>query len=671
MSKLTRKEKFAQQKERGTVSPKEIKKQEIQQFSVQRWLGFLLAILAFAVYTTSLNNDYVLDDYGLIHDNTQVKQGYKAIPEIFKSTYRFGMNIVDHELYRPLSKAMFAAEWSIAPNNPHLGHWVNVILFAICAFVLFRVLCRYFEGQMIIPFLTVMLFTVHPIHAEVVANIKSRDEILAFLFCLLSAGMFHRWIYNSKTTSLVLACFFYFVALFAKESAITFLLIFPLMFYFFTPAEKKHYINAEIPLLLLTGIFLLIRRKILGPFSGSVPIIDNFIAGQDGFIAQRVNAIYMLGYYLKTILFPNILISDGSYNHFKAVTITDWKFLVSAVVFLGGMIYAILNFRKKEISSFAILFFFISVSVVSNVFLIIGTCYGERLMFVPSVGICMLIAILIVRILKSEMTQRTFSSITAFFNSYKPAVAVAGVLALPLAFQAYSRSNEWKDNLTLYTTDLKKVPDSAHMLFYLANHITTEDFFATLPDSAAIRERQKEGIGYLDRAVEIYPEYGEGFQRRAYIYSQMRIDSLSERDYLKSLELNPTNPVTNNNYGHFLFNKNRFDEALKCFETAVRYNPNYAHALNNLASSYGVYGNGEEEAAKSDPAKAAEHKAKAAELFQKAIFYFNESIRADPEFGEPYRLAAMTYRFMGETQLADKYDATYKEVMKNNRNAKN
>lgn len=684
MSKLTRKEKIAQQKERAPFSEKEIKKQEEKNLKVKRWLGIILAIVAFAVYATSLNNKYVLDDFGLIHDNTQVKRGISAVPEIFTKSYRYGMNITDHELYRPLSKAMFAVEWGISPNNPSLSHWVNVLFFALTCLVMFRVFTRYFKGEMLIPFLTVLLFAVHPIHAEAVANIKSRDEILTLLLCMLAAGSFHRWITGNQTKYLVSGVLCYFVALFSKESAITFLAAFPLMFYFFTDATRRHYVNSLVPMVLLTGVFLLIRRKVLGPFSAPVPFLDNFISGQDGFLNQRVNAIYMLGYYLKTLAYPDVLISDGSYNHFKAVTISNWKFIVSALVLLAGVIWTIRGFKTKEKSSFAIAFFLVTVSLVSNIFILIGTCYGERLMFVPSIGFCMLIAIMITSVLKSDLAAKasdtidsflvtpTVDTVSSFFSINKNSIAIIAVLCIPLSIQAYIRSNEWEDNTTLYNTDLKKVPDSAHLLFYLANHVTTEDYIEELPDSSAKLKSRMLGINYASRAIMIYPEYSEAYQRRAYIYFELNKYGQAEKDYKKSLELNPTNPVTNNNYGHLLFNMNRFEEARGFFETAVRYNPNYAHALNNLASSYGVFANAEQEAIPKDPANAETHKKNADELYQKAIYYFLESIKADPEFGEPYRLVAITYGFLGQKDLEDKYNALYQQVMSAKKsNAKN
>ena len=670
-TKLTRKEKIALQKESGAFSPKEINKQENQKRSFRNILAIVLAALAFIMYANTLSHDYVLDDFGLIKDNTQTKRGISAIPEIFKSTYRYGMNITDYTLYRPLTKAMFAAEWQIAPNNPALGHWLNVIFFALTAFVLFRVLSKYLNGQLILPFLTTLLFIAHPIHAEVVSNIKSRDEIVMLLLCLLSANAFYDWIKENKTSKFVIAVLCYSVSLFSKESTITFMATIPLMFYFFTDAKRAHYFKSIGAMAFFTVIFLLIRKKVLGGVVSEIPMIDNYIFGLPDFLSQRVNAVYMLGYYLKMLFIPYPLIADGSYNHFKAINITDWKFLLSIAVLGSALIYSFIAIKKKELASFGILFFFISASVTSNIFILIGTNYGERLMYIPSLGFCFVIAYIITKIFKSDLSDRIFNSWSSFFNSYKLPIIASAIIAIVFSFQTYARSMEWKDNYTLYSTDVKKTPDSAHMLFYLANHITTDEYFAALPDSNAIYAAEKLGVDYLTKAINVYPEYADGYQRRAYIYKQMHKDSLSEIDYLKSLQYNSTNPVTNNNYGFLLFNQNRFEESKKFFEIAVRYNPNYAHALNNLASTYGVFGQGETQAIATDPANAEKHKENARNNFQTAIGYFLRSIDVDPEFAEPYWLAAVTYRNIGDIQNAEKYEALFNKVKRKKQNAKN
>jgi tetratricopeptide (TPR) repeat protein len=663
LAKLTRKEKLQLQKQDVKPTAAQQKKQKKGVSSLRRMLAIIVALTGFVLYANTFGNDYVLDDFGLIKDNTQTKKGISAIPQIFKSSYRFGMNITDYQLYRPLTKAMFAAEWSISPNSPGLGHFVNVVCFALLCYLLFIVLTRYLNGNLIIPFITTLLFAAHPLHTEVVANIKSRDEIMCLLLILGSLYFYYTYVTTESKRALLSGTLCYFAALFSKESAITFLAITPLMFYFFTNANSKKYYATVGGMVVCTVIFLLIRRSVLGSITSLIPVEDNSLAGIKDIVLQKANAIYLLGVYMYKMIIPTPLFADASYNTFPPVSLSSWKFFVPFAVCLAGAIYALMNFRKKDIISFCILFFFITVSIVSNVVILIGTNYGERLMFVPSLGICMLFAVLISRIIKREETQQVAQDVKNFFAQNSKAIVITLGIVVLFSVKTLARNTVWKDNITLYTTDVQNVPNSAHMLFYLANHITNDEYLADLPDSLSREKARQEAMGYLTRAVTIFPRYADGYQRRGFIYTQMGDSVKAEADYKRALEINPTHPIVYNNYGTLCFNQHRYEEAFRHFENAVKYNPNYAHALNNLASVYGVFGQSESEAIARDPANKEEHMARARQNFETALVFFNRSIKADPDFGEPYRLGAITYRNIGDQIDGDKYDAMYREVM--------
>ena len=287
--KLTRKEKIAQQKKTIEFSPKQIEKIDKGKRSLNHMLGLLVAIAGFLIYSNTLNHDYVLDDFGLISDNTQTKQGISAIPEIFKSSYRFGMNITDYQLYRPLTKAMFAIEWEVAPDKPALSHWINVLLFSLLCYVLFRVLSMFMNGALLVPLITSLIFAAHPLHTEVVANIKGRDEIVCFLFCLAAIGSLYKYVNGNSTSAFITGITFYFIALFAKESAVTFLVVIPLFYYFFTSAEKGKYFKTVGGMLIVTSIFLLIRSKVLGHVETLIPMEDNSLVAIENFFLQIVS----------------------------------------------------------------------------------------------------------------------------------------------------------------------------------------------------------------------------------------------------------------------------------------------------------------------------------------------------------------------------------------------
>jgi len=156
---------------------------------------FLLVLLTFLFYGNTLFNDYALDDAIVITENKFTKQGIQGIDDLlFNESFTgfFGVkkDLVAGGRYRPLSMISFAIEYEIWGLNPTISHLLNVILYAITAIILFVIInilykekSSFFDSAAL---LISILFLAHPIHTEVVANIKGRDEIMSLLFSLLT-----------------------------------------------------------------------------------------------------------------------------------------------------------------------------------------------------------------------------------------------------------------------------------------------------------------------------------------------------------------------------------------------------------------------------------------------------------------------------------------------------
>jgi tetratricopeptide (TPR) repeat protein len=630
-------------------------------------LGLIVAAVAFLLYANTLNYNYALDDYSLIIENTVTQKGVKAIPEIFSTGYRSGYNSIDVQLYRPLSKAMFAVEWQLAPNKPELGHLINVLLFSLTCFVLFYMLSICLKGSLI-PFIAALLFAAHPLHTEIVANIKSRDEILTLLFVLLSAISVFKYVKGKSIGYLFLAVISYSISLFSKESAITFLAVIPLMIYFFTDTKLSKIITAIAPLIIVTLIFLFIRSKILTGGIAAVPMIDNYLYGIKDFISQKATAIFLMGVYLKLLFFPYHLMADASYSQFPFVTAGDWRFILSAIAYIALIVFAILRFKKKDIFSFSILYFLITASIISNVLFLIGTNYGERLMYAPSLGFCIAVAALIAKVL-GQKEKVVADKLSSFLKTNIKTIGVTAAIVLVYSFKTIARNGVWYDNMSLYENGVLDAPNSARSHYYLGNQLAQDSFLETIKDSAQKQQYINQGVVELNKALELYPDYGDALSKLGKIYMDKKDYAKSEPYYVKALELNPTNSTYLNNYGNLLFNSNRFAEAKEKLELAVKYNPYYAHALSNLASVYGTYGENyalrAEQERKNNNAEAARQDEQAAvENFNNAVTYFRQAIKMDANFLQPYYMLGITYRKLGDEPNAQYYLGLFEKMKK-------
>ncbi|MEZ5054780.1 MAG: hypothetical protein R2807_08505 [Chitinophagales bacterium] len=157
-----------------------------QRPNFEKWFYFILILLAFVLYGNTIFNEYSLDDRLIVTENPYVQNGLAGIDDIFKSNYFQSKDVTLDK--RPVTVSTFAIEYQFFGANPHVSHFINVLLYALLLIVLFQTLKRVFKLDTLhylLPFLATILYAVHPIHTEVVASLKNRDELLVMLFGLL------------------------------------------------------------------------------------------------------------------------------------------------------------------------------------------------------------------------------------------------------------------------------------------------------------------------------------------------------------------------------------------------------------------------------------------------------------------------------------------------------
>ncbi len=595
--------------------------------------GLIIALLGFLLYSNTLGHYFTLDDYSVILENRLTKQGLSAIPEIFKTSYRYGYYFTDDNLYRPLVKSMFAIEWEMAPNSAAPGHWINVLLYAFTGFILFHSLLRISKGNMLFAFIASLLFVAHPVHTEVVASIKSRDEILAFLFSILALERFISHVRSSKVTSLIVSAILFFVALLSKESAITFLAIFPLTAWFFTDQKPASFLKSSIPLLASALCFLLLRSAILsGIIPESVSIADNLLAAARDPFTKYATAIYILGLYLKILLFPHPLVFDYSFNQIPLTGISSIGFLISFAVYAGLFVFAIMQFKSKNILAFAILFYLITLSISSNLFITIGSSMGERFLYAPSLGFCIGIAAIITKFVKEKDQLSSLKGLSNF-----PIAVILVILTVGYSIKTIARNPVWENNYSLYSNDVLLSPNSTRTHYYLGNYLVKPEAWEGKSEQEKTNILNR-GISELKKSVEIYPGFSDAFTQLGVAYYKLnKIDS-AMFNYQKALALNPNNATVHNNIGTIYFAQQQFDQALNAFKKAIELDPRYAEAYANLGSAYGMM-----------------------QQYDNALTNLFNAVKYDPNYAQAYYFIGLTYRFKNDEANANTYlDKAYK-----------
>lgn len=232
------------------------KKGSTQSFFQRNIFELIIVAFCFLIYSNSLFNGYNMDDELVTRNHRLTSKGVSAIPEIFTSPYYQDDMGYAYE-YRPVVLATFAIEHSLFGDNPFVSHLFNLLLYAACCVLLYKVLQNLSSTFTPVFSLAVaLLFASHPSHTEVVSSIKNRDEILGLIFCLHSLVVAFKAERHHNKNFLLLLPVVFALALMNKITFLSFAIIIPFTLLLFTEINFLSLLSTSV-LLALPAFFLL------------------------------------------------------------------------------------------------------------------------------------------------------------------------------------------------------------------------------------------------------------------------------------------------------------------------------------------------------------------------------------------------------------------------------
>ena len=604
--------------------------------------ALFLGIIAFCIYANTLQNGYVYDDADAIKNNVLVRKGVSAIPEILSTPYHEGVDkgMVSNvnDLYRPLSLVMFAAEYQLFRDNPMPGHLINVLLYAGCVVLFFLFLFHLFQKKRpALAFIGALLFSLHPIHTEIVANIKSRDELLCFFFGFLSLNVFMKYLDSNNIKQLIGGLLFYFLSLFSKETSITFLAVIPLIFFFYRNENRKRSVYISlfclIPTLLYLGIrfYVLITHHAYNPLS--VAFYENALIAAPSFASRLATEILILGYYIKLLIMPYPLICDYGYNAIPFAGFSNWGVWVSLITYICLIFFGVFRSVKKRSDplAFGILFFLITTALFSNILFLLQSEMAERFMFFPSAGFCIMAAFFI-----EHLVSKSAIPEIAGIKNIKVLLVIIPV-AIIFIIITVDRNTDWKDNITLFRTDSKKSPNNSR-LYYFAANAKIELTKTKGIDDAAKQHLLKEGIIDYKKSIAIYPDFFETQDNLALAFVDAKQLDSAEVHAEKAIAIMPNYDSSWNILANIYIDKQEFPEAIALCKKASIMNPANPYYPGNIGVC-NIYTNHPDS----------------------AIYYFRKAINIDPANEQAIRCIAALYNATGQKDSAKKYETIAKK----------
>lgn len=541
-----------------------------------RILFFAFTLL---LYGKTIGFEYTLDDELFITKNAHVQKGLGGIGAALTTK---SLNDIGHQPYRPVPMLTFILEKVFAGNAPGAAHAVNLILYAVLLQVLWTLLNRLFAGfHPLFNAAIVLLFAAHPLHVEVVASVKSRDELLATLFGLMawtnSLPLFQSKDLDWKNA--VKPALFLLLAMFSKESAIAFMAIIPLSGYLFVRNDVSRAVLSLGILALPCVLFLGARYIIVGTeFSANdVPVLANVLNAASDLAQRTATKSVIVWYWLKMSVWPWPLSWDYA---FSQIPVAAWNQALPwiSIALVSLLLFTALVFwRKQPVVAFSILAFFIASAPTNNVLLEHASTFGERFMFISTIPFCLLLGWLV--------------SLASRYDRSSPAGKgwwtfrlFAGVILLLYSGISWSATSYWKDNLALFERGVVTSPNSARTHYAYASECMNRSYKESDPvkrNSWLSKSRE-----HFRRSLEIFPENHEALYNTGICMALSGDSIASIRAYTKAISLNSSLVNAMNNLGVIYEALQVPDSAIRYYTMAMAVRPEERIARDNLSNLY-------------------------------------------------------------------------------------
>jgi protein O-mannosyl-transferase len=397
-------------------------------------------LFAFLLYGNTIFNTHGGDD-NLVTKNPAARQGFKAIPQIFSQGCFSQQGNVDSSAasYRPVAKVTYAIEYQLWGDKPGVSHAVNILLYWALSVLLFFILKRLFDNyNILVPFLITVMFMAHPVHTEVVASLKNRDELLAFICGMGSLWWMLDYAEKGKIRYLILAVLVFFTGYLCKSSILPFLFLIPLVMHFFNRLEVKMILPMFLTLFAVILIAQFGPRLFLPPLQHTSFFIENPLFFEKSIWIRLGTSFVSLLFYLRILIYPYPLLHYYGVDMIPVVSLANIWALLSLLIHARLFVFALAQFRKKHILSFAILWYLMAIAMYSNVVFPVDGMVEERCVFNASLGFCLAVVFYIFKIFKTDP-----KSLTIEMDARLKILSVMIFLLIPYTVLTVSRNRDW------------------------------------------------------------------------------------------------------------------------------------------------------------------------------------------------------------------------------------
>lgn len=407
--------------------------------------------LALAVYSRSLFCGFVRDDVPQIVNNPQV-QSWQYLSQILTSRLWNHMARSNALFYRPLFSLWMLVIDTLGGLAPWFWHLSSILLHVACTYLVFR-LSRRLIGSEVGAALAALLFAVHPIHVDAVTWVSASNELLftalllgAMLVLLVPQESGDRW-------PILLSAVLYFTGLFAKETGVTLIVILFAMAWIRLRDRQANWSQrlflAGGPHVAATGAYLIIRWSVMHGVG-----VEN---GEHSWRSVFFSSPSIMLFYLQKLIMP-VGLSGGYVNRvYSSPTIAFWLPLTAILSFIFLMTW--LAFRANRIFGFSAALILLPLLPPLAAIRLYpqGDMTHDRYLYLPSVGLCLLIGVLVPRILEASRSARI------------AAASVLTVVLVAFSVTTFAQQRYYDDDVTFLQREIDVNPANGFAYALLGN----------------------------------------------------------------------------------------------------------------------------------------------------------------------------------------------------------
>ncbi|XP_062051006.1 protein O-mannosyl-transferase TMTC1 isoform X3 [Lepus europaeus] len=559
----------------------------------------LLAGASCLCYGRSLQGEFVHDDVWAIVNNPDVRPGAPLRGGVFSNDF-WGKGMAEntsHKSYRPLCVLTFKLNILLTGMNPFYFHAVNVVLHCLVTLVLMYTCDKTVFKSRGLGFVTALLFAVHPIHTEAVAGIVGRADVLACLLFLLAFLSYNRSLGpchaagcfppTASPVFLLLSLFLGTCAMLVKETGLTVFGVCLIYDLFSVCHQQEKPSNGVIqpcgpqqpasaqpssppahpprengrqqrfpPKGSWGGCHATLPPE---PESSGFPVSPRAVWSLMRFLTYS----YLLAFNVWLLLAPVTLCYDWQVGSIPLVEsvwdVRNLATLLLAVVMALLTLHCLAAFKRLEHKEVLVglLFLVLPFIPASNLFFRVGFVVAERVLYMPSMGYCILFV-------------HGLSKLCTWLNRCGATTLMASTVLLLLLFswKTVKQNEIWLSRESLFRSGVETLPHNAKVHYNYANFLKDQG-------------RNKEAIYHYRTALKLYPRHASALNN---LGTLTRDTAEAQMYYQRALQLHPQHNRALFNLGNLLKSQEKKEEAITLLKDSIRYGPEFADAYSSLAS---------------------------------------------------------------------------------------